>query len=1006
MNSPHSSRSDTADGQPRTEMPRFPGLEVLAPYRVHEMMLVSSWYDSFILEEDGHISELLLEQYRQLDLWYAPRLTRAPTAASALEQLDTDRRFDMVVPTIRIGAMEPTEFAAKVKEWNDRMPVVMLGYESPELQRLIEQRRADPESHPIDRIMVWTGDARILLVLAKMIEDERNAHHDTQTTGVNVILFVEDSVRFASSYLPMLYTELMLHGQSLIADGVNLSQKVLRMRARPKILWCETYEEAIKTYDKYQDNVLGVVSDVRFPRRGRLDDKAGFHLARELKADRRDLPILLQSTDMTNIAQAVESEADFVHKLSPWLAHDVRRFMLENFGFGPFVFRLPDGSEVAQANDLRHMEDALTHVPAESLRYHGERNHFSTWLKARTMFRLARQLRPIVVSDFPSIEAMRRVLVRGLLDARREEEGGAVADFDPDTFDCASGFARIGGGSLGGKARGLAFTRKLLRYLDDENNVCGDTNVYVPPSIVIGTDFADRFIEENDLAKIAMAEPTDRALIQEFQNARLPSELIDALSSVLDIFDQPLAVRSSSLLEDSLEQPFAGIYGTYMLPNSDSSRKKRLADLCAAIKMVLATSYTKQARAYMKALPHDPDRDHMAVIIQQLVGRSHGTRFYPHLSGVARSYNYYPFGSITPEDGVAYVALGMGRTVVDGMDCLRFCPRYPRQLPQFSSVEDILDNCQKHFYALDMDHHGTTLQWFRGEDLTRHPIEDAGKDGTLSSVCSYYIPADNIIAEGASRGGHKVVTFAPILKHNLMPLAAIIKRLLELGSHGMSAPVEIEFAANLPSVQDDKPGEFACLQMRPLVVMSDVADFDELAKSPENHLCNSPHALGNGRVDGIRDVVCVLPELYDETKSMPTATAVGEMNEWLRREDRPFLLIGPGRWGSSDPWLGIPVHWGQISGAKVVIETCMPTRSVTPSEGSHFFQNLTAFKVGYIMVNPELKRGHIDWEWLKTQHIEREGINGLRWYRLDQPITTLIDGRSNRAIILKDGCTP
>lgn len=982
------------------------GLDALMPFRIREMMLVSSMYDSFILEEDGHISELLLQEYRQLNLWYAPRIIRVPTGEEALSLLSTERRFDLIVPTIRLGEMEPSEFARRVKEWENSRPVTLLGYESPSLQRFIEERRMSGGDYPLDRIFVWTGDARILLAIVNLIEDERNVKHDTEMVDIDTIIFVEDSVRFASAYLPMLYTELMLHSQSLIAEGVNLSQKVVRMRARPKILWCETYEEAIDTYAEFRSNILGVISDVRFPRNGKLDNDAGFRLTRELRADRSDLPILLQSTDISNIEAAVNLDAAFVHKNSPWLTQDVRRFMLEYFGFGPFIFRTPDGTEIARAHGIRDMLNILREVPAKSLHYHGERNHFSTWLKARTQFRLASRLRPIEVTDFPSIEAMRRTLIDGLTEGRRDTAKRAIADFDKNNFDNQYGFARIGGGSIGGKARGLAFLRKLLIYIDDDSLVTRGVRVFVPPTVVIGTDYYDRFLSENSLTELALGETADDIINEAFQRATLPAGLVEDLRGLLELMDYPLAVRSSSMLEDSLEQPFAGIYETFMLSNNSPDFKTRVDDLCAAVKMVYASTFSTGAKAYMRSMPHQPDIDHMAVIIQKLVGRpqGNGARFYPHISGVARSYNYYPFGQMKAEDGVAYIALGMGRTVVEGRKALRFCPRYPGQLPQFSQVDDILENSQKDFYALSMVPKACVKRWIAQHDLEHNQISIADEDGTLSQVSSVYIPEDNIITEGTARSGVRVITFASILKHGTFPLTSIINRLLELGYHGMSSSVEIEFAINLASIVDGSPSEFACLQMRPLVVMNESVDLDRIEVQPQDLLCNSPRALGNGRVEDIYDVIYVLPDEFDASQSLKTAFDVGQYNEYIRRLDRPYILIGPGRWGSADPWLGIPVQWGQISGARVIVEAGMPQRPVSPSEGSHFFQNLTSFRVGYLMINQELGEEHMDWDWLRVQgEIVKEGANGLRWLRLAQPLITLIDGKTNRGVIVKPG---
>ncbi|MFG0329392.1 MAG: PEP/pyruvate-binding domain-containing protein [Phycisphaerales bacterium] len=984
---------------------RFHGFESLMPHRVREVLLVSSLYDSFILEEDGQISDLLLEEYQHLNLWYAPRITRVSTADEALAALRSRRRYDLVVSTMRVGEMDPFDFANAVYEEAGELPVALLGYDHHDLE-LIKSRQSEIRAHnALERAFIWTGDSRILFAIVSLVEDARNADHDTRAAGVEVILFVDDSIRFTSSYLPMLYTELMLQAQSTITEGVNLSQKMLRLRARPKILWAESYEEACALYERYRPMVLGVISDVRFLRDGRLDSDAGLALTRYIRAYQPDLPILLQSNDETNDDRAHALKASFAHKRSHILSQELRDFMLEYLGFGSFVFRDPerDERELARADDLRAFEELLSCVADRSLVYHATRGHFSNWLKARAEFRLAQMIKSICQSHSPrpdkraEVERLRAALVEAMRSHRREAVRGIVADFNPAAFDTQTGVARVGGGSIGGKARGLAFINSMLTHYDRDRPAWPNVRLGVPPAVVIGTDYFDEFLKQNRLKDAAKRGLADEELRRAFHRAALPRDLTAQLRQVVDIMDYPLAVRSSSLLEDSLDQPFAGIYDTYMLPNRDRSKTKRLAELSSAIKLVYASAFSADAKAYLDAAPHPIESDKMAVIVQRLVGRPRGPRFYPSFAGVARSYNYYPFGRMTPEDGVAFIAVGLGGIVVEGRESLRFCPKRPEILPQFSTVRDILRNSQSEFDALPLD--PTDREPGRRFALVRYPIHEADEDGAIATLASTYCPENESIHDGVSREGTRVVTFASVLKRGLVPLPEILRHLLDLGSWGMSAPVEIEFAVDLPDTPDE-PAEFAILQMRPLVVSREPVRLPQELED-DAVFCSSDHALGNGRFAGIRDIVAVDPEQFDARHSVETGQRIGELNASLRAAERPYLLIGPGRWGSRDPWLGIPVTWGQISGVRILIETEMRGRSVEPSDGSHFFHNMTSFRVGYMTVNPNTGVGALDWEWLRGQAWIKRYDNGLLWARLRAPLTALIDGRRNEGLVLK-----
>jgi len=969
---------------------RLQGFQTLMPYRVREVLLVASRYDSFILEEEGQLTELFLKEYDRLNLRYAPRLNSTPSAEQALEQLASGRRFDMVLLTMHPGAMHPADFAREVKQRYPNLPVVLLGYDNREFQELLDSE----DAAVFDRVFVWTGDARILLAIVSIVEDAMNVEHDTRTVGVEVIIFIEDSVHFVSSMLPILYGKLMKQSQRLISEGITVSHKVLRMRARPKILLASTFEDGWEMYDRYRQNVLGVISDMRFSRGGRMDPQAGAAFVERVRAENADIPILLQSTDPDNAAIAKKLGVGFLRKDAPHLRRQIERFMLGSFGFGVFVFRLPGGRRVAEANNLRELRRCLETVPAESIVYHSEGQHFSTWLKARTEFRLASALRPRQVSDYNDVEEMRRDLIDSLDEFLRESHQDAISDFRPDTFGSIASFSRIGGGSLGGKARGLAFLNTLLRErgLDAEYP---DVRVHVPPTAVIGTEHFDGFLEENGLNDVAGRDWTDAEIRARFIAARLPTRLVRRLRGLVGVMHYPVAVRSSSLLEDSQHQPFAGVYETYMLANSDPDEEARLHQLCSAIKLVYASSFSRKAQAYLEATPVRPEKEKMAVMIQKLIGRPHAGRFYPTFAGVARSYNYYPFGRVQPRDGAAVVALGLGRLVVEGSGGLQFCPRYPRHLPQLSTVEDMLSNTQRVFDALPLNPPpGNPHVRFQPDRL---PLEEAREDA-LVPLGSIYDRDARAVHDGIGRQGVPLVTFAGILKQRMFPLPELLCELLEIGTSATMVPVEIEFAVDLPR---DGPAAFACLQMRPMPSLRDLSRIDLDSFDQSEVLCRSPRALGNGRIRDVRDVVYVEPGEFDRRDSIATADDIATINAELRKQKRPYLLVGPGRWGSADPLLGIPVNWGQIAGAQIIVETALADVTVTPSEGSHFFHNMTAFRVGYLTADPDKIGGFIDWAWLRQQEVGKQCPNGLRWVRLSEPLLGLIDGESRAAVILK-----
>jgi len=961
-------------------------------HRVMDILLVSSPYDSFVLEEAGQLSERVLGEFRNLDLHYGPGITSVATGAEALALAAEHRRFNLVVTTLQVADMNAAELARRARGAGLGIPVVALAFDNSELTDFLARH----DVSAVDRVFLWQGDARILVAIVKDVEDRLNVEHDTGAGGVQVILVIEDNVRYYSSLLPTIYGELLHQSQQLISEGLNLSQKILRMRARPKILLCRTFEEAWSAFSRYRDDVLGVVSDVEFPREGRPARDAGLQFARMVRGPCPDVPILLHSSRPENEARAREAGADFLLKGSPVLLQELRRFMVEYFGFGPFVFRTEEGREVARAADLRGLEEKLRTVPVESITYHAERNHFSKWLKARTEFRLAHRLRPRTVREFGDAEALRRHLIDAIADYRRERAQALVADFDRATFapgPTTSGlgdFHRIGGGSLGGKARGLAFMRRLLAEGGAGRGLTG-VRVTVPAAVVVATDVFDRFLDNNRLRDFALRAGDDD-LRRRFEAAAFPADARRDLRAFVEHVRHPLAVRSSSLLEDSPYQPFTGVYETVMLAGDEDATETRLDRLVRAIKRVYASTFTRQAKDYIRATPYRLEEEKMAVILQQVVGSRHGSRFYPDVAGVARSHNFYPSPPLTAQDGIAAVALGLGRTVVDGGACLRFSPRHPQRVMEFSSAADALENSQRTFWALDLSRGG------EGPEERQYDLEAAEEDGTLAGLASTWSRDNDAVYEGTSRPGVRLVTLAPILKHKSFPLAEILDRVLALGAWGMGAPVEIEFAANL-SVPAGTPREFGLLQLRPLALSREREELRIGEVPAEAVVCRSAHVLGNGRL-ALHDAVVVDRHRFERGKSRETAAQIAEMNAALVGAGRPYALFGVGRWGSRDPWLGIPVAWDQIAGAKAIVEAGFRDLRVTPSQGTHFFQNLTSFNVGYFTVNPDLGEGFVDWDWLAAQPAVREA-GCVRHLRFEGPLVVTMDGQRGEGVILK-----
>ena len=972
---------------------RLEGFDNLMPFKVQNILLVSSLYDSFILREDGRLNELLIDESLELNLQQIPGITHVSSCAEALELARSQPRFNLIVTNLAVGEMTAAQLASDVKRAGLDVPVVVLAYDYREVKNFISRNPVTD----IERIFLWQGNARILIAIVKYIEDKRNVLHDTRAMGVPVLLVVEDNIRYYSSFLPVIYTELIKQSRRVIQEGINVAHKLVRMQARPKILLSSNFEDAAQLVQEYRDYLIGLVSDVEFPWEGKLSPETGFELARLMKAMVPDVPVVLQTSRTEFRPRALAAGYSFLRKRSPTLLKDLRRILTEQFGFGDFVFRLPDMTEVGRAKDLNQLEEQLQTVPPESLTYHAQSNHFSHWLMARTEFALAAKLRPRKVSDFTGPEHLRRDLIESIIDYRREQSELLIGDFNADTFKPSeTGFLRIGAGSLGGKARGLAFVRHLLRKNRITRRFPG-IRIAVPPALVLATDAFDQFMVENNLLDFALQCENDAEILEKFLAASLSTPLQQNLKVFLAEVTYPLAVRSSSLLEDSQYQPFTGVYETFMLGNGPADPDMRLAELVDAIKRVYASTFSRHAKAYVRATPYRLEEEKMAVIVQQLVGTVHGQRFYPDFSGVVRSHNFYPVPPMMFADGIAAVALGLGRAVVDGGKCLTFCPRYPQNLLQFSSVDDMLANSQTEFWALELDGASQGRPGHLHE--LRFGLEAAEADGTLPAVASTYSVDNQAVYDGVSRAGARIVSFAPVLKHGMFPLAAILEMLVKAGEDALGIPVEIEFAVRLPQ-RSGESADFGFLQIRPLTLSRDHQDLSLDRVEPSQLLCQSSKVLGNGRIENLNDVVVVDSQRFERSRSQEVAKAVAHFNSLLTAENRPYLLIGVGRWGSNDPWLGIPVEWDEISGARVIVEAGFHDFRVTPSQGSHFFQNLTAFQIGYFTVNPDAGEGSVDWEWLNDQpSVDEDGC--VRHLHFDTPMRVVMNSRQSQGIIFK-----
>lgn len=981
----------------RDNGPQFNIFRDLIRFRVREILLVSSFYDAFVMEEDGRLSDRIFSEYIDLDLRFIPRITRVSTAEEALKSLGNNP-YDLVITMAKIADMNPLDFGRRVKELKPGMPVVLLTYDRIDSKLLARLR----ESRCIDRVFYWTGDTRILLALIKYIEDLKNVDNDT-TLGVRVILVIEDSPRYYSIFLPIIYTEIMTQTRMLISEGVNALHRLLRMRARPKILLAETYEEGIEFYKQYRENLLGIISDIRFPRKGEIDINAGFKFARLIRRKIPDLPILVQSSNLENREIALENGLAFLYKNSENLLQELHEFITSNFGFGDFVFKNAKGREIDRARNLVEFLEKIKTVPDECIDYHAVRNHISIWLRARTEFEAADELRPKKASDFENIAAIRNFIMNRIEITINRNQYGVISDFGKAKFDLTNSFIRLGAGSLGGKARGIAFLNALLAQTRFYEKFT-DVEIKTPNTFVVCSEVFEEFIRKNNLQEFAILAADNDTIARQFLEAELPAGLMADLKILLENIHYPAAVRSSSLLEDSQTLPFAGLYSTYMLPNNHPDLIYRLTELANAVKLVFASVFYKSPKEYVRNTNFRIEEEKMAVIIQQIVGQVHGDKLYPVISGVAQSYNFYPISYMEPTDGVAQMALGLGLLIAEGAHTYRFSPKYPQMNPPFSSAAEFLKKSQDYFYALNLADKQLKISRDEKYSLQKLDISRAEEDGTLFYVASTFSGEDNTIKDTISIKGPRVITFANILKYNIFPLAEILQEILQIGRISFGCHIEIEFAVNLfpRGGKKEKKPEFYLLQIRPLVAGSEDVEvaLDDIV--PENVLCMSEHPMGNGVFDDLYDIVYVDPALFDAAKSRSIADEVGQLNQKFITENRNYILIGFGRWGTADPWLGIPVEWHQISKARIIIESNLDGFNIEPSLGSHFFHNMISLRIGYFHIKNTPGREYILWDWLKKQEIF-DRTQHVRHIRFKNSLKTKINARISKGVILKPG---
>ncbi len=973
--------------------PKYQIFHELMAKRINKVLLVSSYYDSFILEEDGRLSDQIFEEFHNLNLRTLPVITRVANANEALA-LIKKKKFDLVITMRRLGDMDIFAFGRKLKRIRN-IPVIVLLNNVADIPYLpdISTRKG------IDSAFLWNGDSTVFVAIIKYLEDQLNIAHDTRVGLVRVIIVIEDSIRYYSIFLPIIYSEIMKQTHRLISEGVNDYHHLLQMRTRPKILLATNYEQAMKYYKKYKQFIIGVISDVRFSRKGVLDDNAGITFIKELKKDDYTVPIALQSSDKKNKKKAESLGVFFINKNSRKLLKTIRNFMVTYLGFGDFKFRLSDGTIVGKARNILELEQAIATVPEESLIYHGAHDHFSGWLMNRGEFAIAQKLKPRKVTEFTKTSDLRALLLSSVNAILTEKTGGVINDFSRENYHPAIRFTRLRPGSLGGKGRGIAFLQFLLNSFLLADDLSKVVSIRIPKTFVIGTDEFDRFMDDNeDLHEIALSDTSDDIIKANFLEAKLHSNLENDLRFILKTLTGPLSVRSSSILEDSQYQPFAGVFETYMLPNNQDL-ETRVTLLCGAIKLVYASSFLRQAKSYAESTGQSVEESKMAVVLQQVVGRKRSNNLsYPCFSGVATSYNYYPISYMKPEDRIVFLAVGLGKTIVDGGLTVRFCPKYP-EVSFYSTQDQILANSQKEFFAIDLQPESTSFDEGEESFLKKVNIFDADPE-TLENVADIYDYNDNMLRPGYHGKGAPVITFNNQLKYERFPFAELLTKILSLGERTMGSSVEIEFAGNFQS-KPNKKTTFYLLQIRPYTQYDVILEDERKDILDRDLFIKSTIASGNRVITDIHDVVFVKPETFDKLKTQQMVTEVDKINHEMKEKKKPYILIGFGRWGTFDTSLGIPVRWDNISGAQVIIEAGLKDFQIDHSQGSHFFQNITTANIGYLFVNFKSKEDMIDWNWLSEQENIISDYQYVKHIRTDNPFYIRIDGRKREGTIFK-----
>jgi len=964
--------------------------------RIHRVLIICSNYDNYMLEEDGRIDEQIFNEYVSLNLRYPPSFVQTDNAEDAFRILEEDK-IDLVISMLSLRGTDVFALAKMIKSKYEKIPIVVLTYFSREVSLRLEGE----DLSAIDYVFCWLGDASLILAIIKLIEDKMNADHDIENIGVQAIILVENSIRYISSYLPNLYRIVLLQSLDFQREALNEHQRMLKMRGRPKILLANNYNDALELYKKHKYNVLGVISDISYKKDNVQDENAGIELCKAVMTDDDKVPFLIQSSSSVHKKIAEELGAGFINKYSKSLSLELRNFIIQNLAFGPFVFKNPDTMEpIAIATDLQSLQQKLLTIPDRTLEFHATRNHFSKWLNARALFPVAQMFKYIRKEDFETMDEMRRFLYVAISSFRLGKGRGVIAKFDKSSYDEYQVFSRIGDASIGGKARGLAFINRIIKTHKLFNKF-PDVLITIPRTVVLSTDIFDEFMDHNNLYSVALSDLSDDEMLNKFLVAELPGRVYQDFYAFLSVSrNHPIAVRSSSKLEDSHYQPFAGIYSTYMMPRHPDNKVmvKMLSD---AIKEVYASVYYKESKAYMTATANVIDEEKMGIILQEVCGNRHGDIFYPTLSGVAQSINYYPIGSEKASDGIANIAFGLGKLIVEGGISLRFSPRHYKKILQLSSAETALRDTQKEFRALDLKIDSFIPSTDDGVNILKIAINDINNEGAMKYVASTLDYDNNILRDGINHPGKRIITFANVLQHRLFPLAEILSTLLDLGQKEMNNPIEIEFAANLET-PPGAPKIFNFLQIRPIVHTDETSVISLVNIKREGTIVFSESALGNGMFKGIRDLVYIKPESFNPAKNKDIAVNIERINSEFVKQGSGYILIGPGRWGSTDPWLGIPVRWPQISAARIIIESGLKNYRIDPSQGTHFFQNLISFRIGYFTINPYINEGFYDVDYLNSLNVSYED-SYLRHVKFDKPLDIMVDGRCHKGVILKPG---